>query len=247
MLGKIFSREWILTTVIVILGSALCVRLGIWQLDRLAQRRSFNSHVEAMWAADPLSLPADRDLDLIEMEYRAICVSGEYDFENQVVIRNQYWEDQYGYHLLTPMLISDRLAIMVDRGWIPAQGNEQQEDWRQYDTVESGEICGIIRPGREKPDVGGRPDPTLEPDQGKLDIWNNVNLARISDQLPYELLPIYIQLDEISGDRLPPIPFQPEIEISEGPHLGYAGQWFMFATILFFGYPFFIKWRERNG
>ena len=65
-----------------------------------------------------------------------------------------------------------------------------------------------------------------------------VNLERIGSQLPYRLLDAYVQPDPEPSDALPPIPYQPEIELSEGPHLGYAGQWFSFAALLFFGYPF---------
>ncbi len=36
-----FSRRWWWTTLLVIAGAAVCVRLGIWQLDRLHQRRTF--------------------------------------------------------------------------------------------------------------------------------------------------------------------------------------------------------------
>lgn len=246
MLPRILSRDWILTTVLVLLGGALCIRLGFWQLDRLSQRREFNAHVQAMWDAEPIFLNDLAEDGLTEMEYRSICVSGEYDLDNQITIRNQYWRDQYGYHILTPLIFSEGMAILVDRGWIPAEDNEDPENWRKFDPLEDEEICGIIRLGREKPDVGGRPDPTLDIGQKRLDIWNNVNIVRISDQLPYGLEPVYIQLDEVEEDIVPPIPYQPEIEISEGPHLGYAGQWFLFAAILFFGYPFFIKWRDQT-
>ncbi len=191
----------------MLLGSALCVRLGIWQLDRLEQRRTFNAHVQAMWAAESLNLPEDAGQELEEMEYRSVCVAGEYDLENQVVIRNQYWQDQYGYHLLTPVVFSEGLAVMVDRGWIPAEDNELPSAWRQYDEVAEVEICGIIRLGRAKPDVGGRPDPTLAPDVSGLALWNNVNLSRMAEQIPYDLLPVYVQLDVVDGDDLPPVPF----------------------------------------
>ena len=42
---RILSRSWIATTLLALAGAAVCVRLGIWQLDRLAQRQAFNSHV----------------------------------------------------------------------------------------------------------------------------------------------------------------------------------------------------------
>lgn len=250
ILKKMASREWRFTTILVFIGVVLCIRLGIWQLDRLEQRRLFNAHVEKMWAAERVKLPDDlveNKISLKEMEYRSITVSGDYDFASEVALRNQYWEDRFGYHLLTPMVIGDGIAVLIDRGWIPAEENENPMNWEKYNSDQTEEITGIIRLGQDRPDIGGRPDPTMAPGQKRLDIWNNVNLERISDQVPYELLDVYVQLDEGSGDReySLPIPFQPEIELSEGPHLGYAGQWFTFASILFFGYPVFISKREN--
>jgi surfeit locus 1 family protein len=43
------------------------------------------------------------------------------------------------------------------------------------------------------------------------------------------------------NDTVPPIPYQPAIELTEGPHFGYALQWFTFATILLVGYPFYLR------
>lgn len=245
MLKQLFTREWVVTTFIVLAGAALCVRLGFWQLDRLEQRKAFNAHVEAMWAADPVELDSN-STGLTEMEYRSALVSGEFDYENQFALRNQYWNDRYGYHLVTPLIIDQDTAILVDRGWIPAEGNENPESWRAYDDKVEVDLSGIIRLGQEKPDVGGRPDPTLAPNQIRLDLWNNVNISRIEKQVPYDLLDVYVQLDEDEYDNDPPIPYQPEIEISEGPHLGYAGQWFTFAALLVIGYPFFVSRRSKK-
>ncbi len=41
-----------------------------------------------------------------------------------------------------------------------------------------------------------------------------------------------------------PIPQVVELDLSEGPHLGYAGQWFLFAAILAVGYPFYVRRQE---
>jgi surfeit locus 1 family protein len=86
------------------------------------------------------------------------------------------------------------------------------------------------------------------PENGaKLEVWNNADINRIASQIPYPVLPVYIQPDVDSSDTQPPIPFQPEVEITEGPHLGYALQWFTFATILFIGYPFFLRKQEKGS
>ena len=54
-----FNRRWLGTTVLVLLGTALCVRLGIWQLDRLEGRRAFNDQVRSMRSLPPLDLNTD--------------------------------------------------------------------------------------------------------------------------------------------------------------------------------------------
>jgi surfeit locus 1 family protein len=235
-LKKILSRSWILTTLLVFAGTAVCVRLGIWQLDRLEQRRAFNAQVTSMRAEPMLDLNLSVPDDIEKMEWRAVTVTGEYDFENQVALRNQYNETEYGYHLITPLKFSGG-KILVNRGWIPADGNSAPADWRKYDEVGQVTVTGQIRFGQEKPAFGGVADAEVD----HLDVWNNLDVNRIVAQSPYLMLPIFIQADEIAGDDIPPIPFQPEIELTEGSHFGYALQWFSFATILFFGYPFYLR------
>jgi len=239
-LKKMFSRAWLLTTLLVFIGSAICIRLGIWQLDRLKQRRAFNAQVISMRAAEMLNLNQNLPADISSMEWRAVTVSGEYDFENQLALRNQYNGDQYGYHLITPLRFGNGTAVLVDRGWIPADGNTAPTDWRKYDESGQVTVTGQIRLGQAKPAFGG----VADADTGHLDIWNNLNIVRISGQSPYPILPVYIQPNEIENDSVPPIPFQPVVELTEGSHFGYALQWFAFATILFFGYPFFLRKQE---
>jgi surfeit locus 1 family protein len=236
---KMFSRAWLITTLLVFLGTAFCIRMGIWQLDRLKQRRAFNTQVETMRAVESLDLNQNLPADISAMEWRPVTVTGKYDLENQVALRNQYNGDQYGYHLITPLLFSGG-AVLVDRGWIPADGNAAPSDWRKYDETGQVTVTGQIRLGQEKPAFGG----VADADTDHLDIWNNLNVVRISEQSPYPILPVYVQPNEIENDSVPPIPFQPVVELTEGPHFGYALQWFAFATILFVGYPFFLKKQE---
>lgn len=242
-----FSRKWILTTLLVILGSAVCARLGIWQLDRLEQRRAFNEHYLATTALPPLELDSAPQTDLTTMEYRAVTVTGTFDFENQVALRNRYHGSEYGYHLLTPLILSDGTAILVERGWIPAQGNATPADWRKYDQPGQQAISGILRLGQSNPSLGGAPDPELAEGQTRLDFWNIVNLERISLQSPHPLLPVFIQPNPGNALNAPPYPYQPKIEITEGSHFGYALQWFTFASILFFGYPFYLRKTDSNA
>jgi len=238
-LWALFSREWLLTTLLVIAGSVLCMRLGIWQLDRLTQRKEFNAEFEAMRSAPLLDLNNGVPQNITAMEWRAAEVSGEYDSNGQIALRNQYNNGEYGYHLVTP-LIFDGGAVLVDRGWIPADGNSAPEDWHQYDQTGPVKLTGQIRLGQAKPAIGGVED-ALPGNGEKLFLWNNLDIDRISAQLPYPILKIYFQPEVVNRDAAPPIPFQPIIDINNGPHLGYAIQWFFFSVILLFGYPYYFR------
>ena len=252
---RMFRRQWLGTTLLVFLGTAVCIRLGIWQLDRLDGRRAFNTQVESMRALSPLDLnleQPDAIAQMAQMEWRAVQVTGAYDFGNQVAVRNQYHGNQYGYHLLTPLLFgpssgSERTqkAVLVDRGWIPAEGNSAPADWRRYDQEGRVDLSGQIRLGHGKPALGGVAD-VLPENGARLEIWNNADVAQIAGQLPYPILTVYIQPDVDLSDEEPPIPFQPEVDLTEGPHLGYALQWFAFASLLFLGYPFYLRKQEAE-
>lgn len=242
LLRKLFSRQWWFATLLVIAAAFVMIRLGVWQLDRLETRREFNSQVETARSQSALDLNQGQPSELLTMEWRAVQVSGEYDFENQVALRNRYYQTQSGYHLFTPLRFSGT-AVLVDRGWIPTDGNSAREDWRKYDEPGVVTVTGQIRLGQGKPAIGGVDD-ALPGDGSPLTIWNNADVEKIAAQLPYSVLPIYIQVDADENDSTPPIPFQPTLELTEGPHAGYALQWFTFAAILFFGYPFFLRKQE---
>jgi surfeit locus 1 family protein len=241
---KMFQRKWLLATLLVVAGTAVCLRLGIWQLDRLDQRRAFNYQVESMRSKPVLDLDQQVPDDISKMEWRAVKVQGKYDFANQVVLRNQYNGDQYGYHLLTPLLF-DGKAVLVDRGWIPAEGNSTSQAWQKYNEPGEVNLTGQIRLGQIKPRFGGVAD-VIPEDGTRLALWNNADIEHIVEQLPYPALSVYIQPNVDENDTTPPIPYQPTVELTEGPHFGYALQWFTFATILLVGYPFYLRKQEEK-
>jgi len=255
MLTQLFSRKRWWTTLLVLAAMGVMIRLGIWQLDRLEQRRAFNAHVLAGQNAPPLVLAPETINEPLEaMEYRTVTVAGEYDVENQIALRNRVWYGKPGYDLLTPLKITGTdKAILVNRGWVPVAeytpGGDQAYPARGVVTV-----AGIIRLSQFKPDFGRIGDPT--PRAGEiLPVWNLANVAAIASQIPYPILPVYIQRGPDSSlppdvndwtDGHLPFPSLPEIEITEGPHMGYALQWFTFAAILGMGYPIFLSRESKE-
>jgi surfeit locus 1 family protein len=247
---RLLTRRWILTTILVIGGVALCIRLGIWQLDRLTLRRAFNARVEGQLNAavvdlnqDTATLAWERNAasGLYDMEYRSVSVTGTYDFSQEVILRNQVFDGQLGYHVFTPMKIDGgEQVILVERGWIPY--TEADPETRKK-FAEPGRVTvnGRLRRPLDQPELGGVPNPTLAPEQSHIDAWNYINLNQVQQQTNLTLAPVYIQqAPDPAWTRLPYRDLKLP-EITEGPHMGYALQWFAFAMILGAGYPFFVR------
>jgi surfeit locus 1 family protein len=173
-----------------------------------------------------------------------VSVRGQYDYSGQVALRNQVWDNQAGVHLLTPLKIEGTdTYVLVERGWVPGI-ESTPEDWRQYDEPGTVEVRGMIRRSQSKPDFGRRADQLPAPGESPLRLWYFANVEGISAQLSYPLLPVYIQQAPDLAWTALPYRSLPELELTEGPHMGYAMQWFSFAVLLLAGYPFFVRKRE---
>jgi len=240
------SCRWWWTTLIVLVGIGVAIRMGIWQLERDAERKAKINHIQAVQEMPLLDLNHDAiPPDLTDMEYRQVKVTGEYDFEHQVALRNQVWTqswgDEPGYALLTPLILSDGRAVLVERGWIPNQF-DHPASWPQLDEPGIVMVEGVMRLPMEKGEMGGGiPDPTLAPGESQLDFWNFINLTRLQQQVPYPILNVYIQ--QAPGLNQDSLPYrwisQPVLE--PGAHIGFALMWFFYAGLLLFGYPVWLK------
>ena len=243
ILKLMFSRRFWLATFLILVASAVCIRLSIWQVDRLKETRAIYVHLISVQTMPPLNLPAEADLT--SMEYRPVVATGTYDFQNQIATRDQYNGVQPGYHLLTPLRLPGGEAVLVDRGWIPSDGNSSPADWHRYDQPGQVTVNGVIRLGQSQPTPGSVADPTLMPDQARLDFWVYVNLIRIRQQIPYPILPVYIQLSPDPDRTDPPVPIMESLDVSDGTtNLNYAIQWCLFAVLFIVAYGYFL-WRKE--
>jgi surfeit locus 1 family protein len=234
-----FRRPWIFITILVLIAAAVMIRLGIWQLDRLEGRRAFNAQVLSQIDELPLTLTSDiASGDLEPFEFRTVEITGEYDLANTLVLGNQVWEDQMGVHLLTPLKIAgNETVILVDRGWIPFE-DWQNQNLTAYDETGEVSVEGMLRVSQTKLGLRDCLDETAG--ETPFQVWC-LALDGISDYLPYELTSVYVIQAPDFEQITPPFRAIPQIEISEGPHLSYAIQWFTFSAILLIGYPFFVR------
>jgi surfeit locus 1 family protein len=81
-----------------------------------------------------------------------------------------------------------------------------------------------------------------------LDELARLDLARLQQQYRPDLFPLWLQLQKanppVAKDALPVL--LPEPEQDEGPHLSYAVQWFLFATVGAIGWPLLLRKTARD-
>jgi surfeit locus 1 family protein len=243
MLRQLFTGRRLWMTLLVIIGALILGRLGIWQLDRLAQRRAFNSSLNTRMAQPPITV-TDAQIDPDALEYRRIEVRGVYDPTQEIVLRNRELDGVAGIHVLTPLRLSGSdTAVLVDRGWLPRDYADPAARSAYAAPPSEQLVSGIARRSQDE-SAGGPQDPPLGPDRKRLDAWFHVDTARIQQQAGYPLLPIFIEQQPAPGD--PALPRRvATVDLGEGPHMGYAVQWFAFAIILVVGYIAFVYSQTR--
>jgi surfeit locus 1 family protein len=225
----LFGRRWWWKTLIVIAAMIVMAGLGNWQLDRLEQRRAYNAQLLIKLESDPLRVDGDplpeAPATLVD---RKAVVSGRYDYDRQIAIKNQTHQGQPGAFLITPFMIegSDR-AILVNRGWVPFREGTPDR-WGQFQEAEELSLTGHLQRSQQLPEgtnTGSVDNPQLE--------WFRLDIEKIQPQMPYPLMSVYfnVALEEGRHVTTLPIRIEPATDLSEGSHLGYALQWYAFALI----------------
>lgn len=244
--SDLLSRRWWWVTLVVLMGMGVLARLGVWQLDRLEQRKARNAILIQQLSLPPLAL-LDEPLpeNLAELKNRQANARGEFDFSRQVVLLHQNRMNSPGFHLITPLVLEGTSqAVLVDRGWLPID-QADPENWPLYDEPGPVSVTGFIQLSQTLPATAGDDVQRIPPEP--LSEWYRVDVEAIQAQMPYELLPIYIlQLPPDESDADLPYQVETEFDLSNGPHLGYAIQWFLFALILGVTYVSYVNKKETS-
>jgi surfeit locus 1 family protein len=213
-----------------VVSAAIFVRLGFWQLHRLAERRARNELVTSRLRS-PEADVATLGGDSASVRFRRVRVAGVPDYDHELVFASRSFKGSPGVNLLTPIHVPGRdTAVIVDRGWVYAPDGETVDlaKWHDRDSVFSGYV-------EEFPSVGGSMS-AMRPR-----VITRLGYAAVEKALPFPVAPIYVVMlgdSTAAPDRLARLTPPP---LDEGPHLNYAIQWFAFALIALGGVVVVIK------
>lgn len=245
MLARLLRPTAIVSHLLVLTVVLTCVALGQWQLDRLHTVRDQNARATERMAQDPVDLAALADpgnlaaVDEAALEFRRVEVTGEFRPDEEVLQRNRQYRNQTGFHVLTPLELTDGGVVLVRRGWVPAS-LDQPPVAEAAPPAGVVDVVGVLE--RPVPQPGFGPQ---DPAEGRLDRVFHTDTARLAQQVDGELFPMVLridtELDNPSEDQLP-FPAGPP-ELDEGSHLSYTVQWHIFAVLALVTY---VAWWWRR-
>ena len=240
MVHRALSPKWVTAHVLVAALAGAFVFLGMWQLDRLGERRATNRIVDERFSMTPIPFGQIEGAEPESIEFRRVTLTGRPLGDEGVLIRSQVYLGTAGYHLIVPVSHRGGAAVLVNRGWVPL-GTELGTIDHGLDANMNITVEGWVSLSQERPVLG-----PSDPPSGDLSVMNRVDIERIGQQLNprLNLANVYIveMGDQGSG---PPVPLGPPDLDDEGPHLGYAVQWFGFTAVLVIGYVFLARSRLR--
>ncbi|MFS8204577.1 SURF1 family protein [Streptomyces sp. CWNU-52B] len=238
------SRQWVILTLLALALIPTMIELGFWQLHRHEHKVALNQVISESLSAEPVpaeSLTAPGRGVEHEDLYRRVTAKGTFDTADEVVVRRRTNSDEeVGFHVLTPFVLDDGRVLMVNRGWIPADG--AQTEFPKVPAPAKGEttVTGRLMADETTTDSGIK-DVRGLPDRMVM----LINSEQQSRALGRQVLGGYVELTapEPKGDVPELIPAPDHSDI--GPHMAYAVQWWLFAAGVPVGWVVLVR-RERR-
>jgi cytochrome oxidase assembly protein ShyY1 len=239
--GRLLNVRWIATALAVLVLAGVCVQLGRWQFHRLDERKARNEVTRTNLAAPPAPIDQIVGADGIvgdQHAWRTAVVTGRYDASKQIVLRYRNVNDRPGFEIVTPLLLPDGKAVLVDRGFLARQGAELAPE--NVPAVPTGEvtITGRLR----RSENGGHTNGGV-PDNGTARLINGPDFAKV---LGLNLYDGYLTIDKQEPANDQAFGAFPGPEIDDGPHFFYGLQWFFFALLALGGLVYFSRQEVRG-
>lgn len=212
--------------VLTIVATSVFFKLGQWQLSRAHEKEMQYEQIAQYTKQPTVSLPGSK-VKLEDFQYREVEVRGEFISEHTIYLDNKTYKGQAGYHIITPLKISNStLHVAVNRGWIPT-GNDRSILPSIPKIENNVEIIGMVTSADTKNLILSD---TLKENQ----VWNNFNIQRYQEVTGLMMQPLMILQGNEENDGLIRSWTRPDSGGSK--NIGYAVQWFSLAatTIIIF-------------
>jgi len=211
---------------------ALSTRLGVWQLDRAAQKNALQASIEARASEPALDAAAlaRTPAGAAAQHFRRVTVQGRWLGERTVFLDNRQMDGKVGFFVVTPLVLQGSgAAVLVQRGWVARDFTDRAA--LPAITTASGvvSVTGVVAPA---------PSRLFEfADSASGAIRQNLDIASFARESGLDLLPLSLVQHDLAGaapDGL--LRHWPAAASDVQKHYGYAAQWFAIAAAIAFLY-----------
>lgn len=240
--------DWLFALVMLALA-AVCVGLGTWQMQRLAEKEALIAAVDSRLGATPIPVPPSASWETLDVEsvvYQPVELTGAYRYTQTTTVFTSLADPkgQYGgpgFWVMTPFELQDGGTVFVNRGFVPQQYQEAAAVGDLHgDDPGTVAISGVLR----SPELAGMMTP--EPDMSNRIEWvrDPRRLAKMVDPALVPIAPFYIDLPAgAPGD----LPQGGETVVSfPNNHFGYALTWYGFAIVAVVMLGFWLARQARR-
>jgi surfeit locus 1 family protein len=211
-----------LTLAIPFACAALFVRLGVWQLSRLKEKRAFNAVLAERLASPPAEVTTLQG-DTAHGHYRRVVAAGTLLYDREVVYAGRSHEGSPGVDFLTPMKIAGHdTVVMINRGWAYSAdaGSIDNSRWKEKD---SASVSGYAET------FAGTERGTTAPGQRRVHALDRAVVQALVGLPVAPYIVVQTSDNAAHADSVPVRLSMPALD--EGPHQSYAIQWFSFAVV----------------
>jgi surfeit locus 1 family protein len=233
-------RFW-LVTVAALVVAALTARLGLWQLDRAAQKLALQAALDSRSRMPPIDEGAlAATLPQAQTQHqRAVVLTGRWSAAHTVFLDNRQMQAaRPGFIVVTPLRLADGRAVLVQRGWLP----RDMQDRARLPPLPTPEDVVTVA-GRVAPPPA-RLFEFESADSGR--IRQNLDLDAFARETGLRLAPVSVQqtgptsqTDVLQRDW--PMPSS-----GVAKHHGYAFQWFGLSALVLILYVWFQLIQPRR-
>ena len=211
-----------------VVGCAILISLGVWQVQRLEWKRAMLAEISAKIDGVPQDLPPE-GTDTEALKHEPVQIAGGTTGQEILVLSGQKGVGA-GYRVIDAFETGDGRRILLDRGFLP------EADKGQPRPPTALIVTGNLHWPRESDAYTPEPDP-------KTGLWFARDVPAMAKQLGTE--PVMVVARRVEGDAQGISPEPVTISGIPNDHLGYAITWFLLA-IVWAGMTIFLLWRIRR-
>ena len=238
------SGRWWLMLVLAVVGIFILASLGRWQLSRADQKLALQAAIDEQVQAPVLS---EKELTaepaLWGELHRRVSIEGFWMHRHTLYLDHRSYQGRNGFWVLTPLLLDDKTAVLVQRGWVPRDPGNAQAVPPVPEPTELVRVQGrLAAPPSKWMDLNGGETPVAT---GSSRIRQNIDVSELRQQWGVSVVAVMLQTDPSDAELIRDWPMPAG---TASTNQGYAFQWFaMSVALLLFSFWSLIIRPLRHG